>query len=197
VKSQKLGVKSQESLLDRRSRTAQTGPIFGRLSGGIDEEAVSCTGQTKMIRLVRDCDVRGALHTFVVLAAAAVLVSCVHQEDLQSWAGRPVDELDKQPLFLTMQSVRTRAADGTEIRNYINGRNVASCSGGGTVFAGNVDMATYSQFSSCMHAFAACNNIFYIKNGTVTQYTPIGTGGAHCYTDERVRPGFAGATNIQ
>jgi hypothetical protein len=28
-----------------------------------------------------------------------------------------------------------------------NGRNVASCSGGGTVFAGNVDLATYSQFS--------------------------------------------------
>jgi hypothetical protein len=132
------------------------------------------------------------------LAFALMLASCasVHQEDLQSWVGRPVDELDKHPVFLTMQAVRTRTADGTEIRN-INGRNTASCSGGGTVFAGNVDMATYSRFSSCMQAFAACNNIFYIKDGVVTQYTPIGTGGARCYTDARTRPGFAGATNIQ
>ena len=135
----------------------------------------------------------------VVLALPLMLASCatVHQEDLQSWVGRPVDELDKHPVFLTMQAVRTRTADGTEIRNYINGRNTASCSGGGTVFAGNVDMATYSRFSSCMQAFAACNNIFYIKDGLVTQYTPIGTGGARCYTDARTRPGFAGATNIQ
>lgn len=135
----------------------------------------------------------------VVLAVALMLASCasVRQEDLQSWVGHPVDELDKHPVFLTMQTVRTRTADGTEIRNYINGQNVASCSGGGTVFAANVDMATYSRFSSCMQAFAACNNIFYIKDGSVTQYTPIGTGGARCYTDERTRPGFAGATNIR
>jgi putative ABC transport system substrate-binding protein len=31
------------------------------------------------------------------------------------------------------------------------------CSGGGTVFAGYVDMATYSRFSNCMQTFAACN----------------------------------------
>jgi hypothetical protein len=43
----------------------------------------------------------------------------------------------------------------------------------------------------------ACNNIFYIKDGAVTQYSPIGTGGARCYTDETDRPGFVGAANIQ
>ena len=48
-----------------------------------------------------------------------------------------------------------------------------------------------------MQTFAACNNIFYINSGVVTQYTPIGTGGMRCYTDERLRPGFASATNIQ
>ena len=58
-------------------------------------------------------------------------------------------------------------------------------------------MATYSQFSDCMQSFMACNNIFYINNGLVTRYTAIGTGGAQCYTDESVRPGFAGAVNIQ
>jgi hypothetical protein len=128
-----------------------------------------------------------------------VTASCasVRQEDLQSWVGRPVADLDKHPIFLTMQSVRTRAADGTEIRNYVNGQDVSSCSGGGTIFAGTVDMATYSRFSSCSAGFAACNNIFYIKNGVVTQYTPVGTGGARCFTDERARPDFAGATNIR
>jgi hypothetical protein len=140
------------------------------------------------------------LRTAVVLTAIALtLSSCatVHQEDLESWAGVPVDQLDKHPVFLTMQTVRTRTSDGTEIRNYINGRNIASCSGSGTVFAGYVSAATYNQFTSCMQTFAACNNIFYIKNGVITQYTPIGTGGMRCYTDARVRPGFRGATNIQ
>lgn len=139
------------------------------------------------------------MRIIAVAAIAVTLASCatVHQEDLQSWIGAPVDQLDKHPVFLTMQVVRTRTADGTEIRNYVNGRNVASCSGGGTVFAGYVDMATYSRFSNCMQTFAACNNIFYIKDGVVTQYSPIGTGGGRCYTNEQSRPGFVGATNIR
>ncbi len=116
------------------------------------------------------------------------LCASAHQEDLQSWVGHPVDELDEHPVFLTMQSVRTRTPDGTEIRNYMSRRNVASCSGGETVFAGNVDMATYSRFSSSMQAFAACNNIFYMK---------VHANWYRCYTDERTRPGFAGATNIR
>jgi hypothetical protein len=57
-------------------------------------------------------------------------------------------------------------------------------------------MATYNTFASCMQSFPACNNIFYINNGIVTQYTPIGTGGAKCFTDERTRPGFSGPTNL-
>src|SRR5664279_1215886 len=107
----------------------------------------------------------------------------VHQEDLDPWAGVPV--------------VRTKAADGTEMRRYINGRNVASCSGGGSVFANTgVDMATYNTFSNCMQGFAACNSIFYIKDGRVQQVTLIGTGGARCYSNESLRPGFRGSVNI-
>jgi hypothetical protein len=46
-------------------------------------------------------------------ALALTLASCVavHPEDLQSWVGAPVDQLDKHPIFLTMQAVRTRTAD--------------------------------------------------------------------------------------
>jgi hypothetical protein len=82
-----------------------------------------------------------------------------------------------------MRSVRTMTADGTEIRNDVNEAAVGSCGGSGSVFSGGfVNSATYSQFSSCVARFAACNNIFYIKSGHVLRYTPIGTGGAHCYT---------------
>jgi hypothetical protein len=60
---------------------------------------------------------------------------------------------------------------------YLNGtKQSITASGGGTIFAGYVDMATYSRFSNCMQTFAACDNIFYSKDGVVTQYSPIGSG---------------------
>jgi len=65
------------------------------------------------------------------------------------------------------------------------------------MFAGSVEYAAYSRFSACMQRVPACNNIFYIKDGVVTQYTPIGSGGGHCYTDETTRPGYAGPVNIR
>jgi clan AA aspartic protease (TIGR02281 family) len=121
----------------------------------------------------------------------------VRQEDLQNWVGRPASDLDNQPIWVTIPSVRTRTSDGTEIRNYVNGPNVASCSGGGTVFAEYVDITTYRKFSYCMQSVAACNNIFYIRGGVVTQYSPVGTGGTGCYTDERTGPDFGIAAKGQ
>ena len=136
---------------------------------------------------------------FIGFAATFCFAGCtaVHQEDLDAWAGRPVSDLEKHPVFLTMRVVRTTASDGTEIRDYVNGRNIAECSTGGTVFAGQVDFASYNNFTSCVQRFAACNNIFYVKNGIVERYSPIGTGGTRCYTDPSTRPGFAGAANIR
>ncbi|MGL4324585.1 MAG: hypothetical protein ACRCTD_11165, partial [Beijerinckiaceae bacterium] len=78
----------------------------------------------------------------------------------------------------------------------VNGRNVSSCSTDGAAFRGVVDFATYTSFTSCTASFAACNNVFHVKNGTVVSYTPIGTGGSRCFTDERTRPGFRGPTNF-
>jgi hypothetical protein len=133
----------------------------------------------------------------IILAIVLGLAGCgVNQVDLDSWKGMPASHLDRHPVFLSVPVVRTVTPDGTEIRNYVNSRNIASCSGGGTIFAGNVNYATYNQFTSCMGGVAACNNIFFIKDGIVEQYTPIGTGGARCYTDDRVRPGFNKPTNI-
>src|SRR5262249_28534179 len=106
----------------------------------------------------------------------------VHQEDTQSWTGRPVVDLEKHPLFLTMTVVRTRTSDGVEIRNYVNSRALTICSGGGTVFRGELNSAEYSNFTNCMQNVAACNNLFYISKGVVTKYVPVGSGGARCYT---------------
>ena len=64
----------------------------------------------------------------------------------------------------------------------MNGRSVAQCSGGGSVFAGQVSMATYSGFTNCMQQFAA-SRIFYIKNGVIDHVSAIGTGGLRCYTE--------------
>jgi hypothetical protein len=136
-----------------------------------------------------------------VCAALVLLMSTgcasVHQEDLDEWAGHPVSDLEKHPIFVTLPVVRTTATDGTEIRDYVNGRNVAQCSSGGTVFAGQVTMTTYNGFTNCMQNFAACHGIFYIKKGVIEHVSAIGTGGMRCYTDASSRPGFSGSANIR
>ena len=135
-----------------------------------------------------------ALFVIVSLCGCA----SVHQEDLDAWKGRPVSDLDKHPLTLVASSVvRTTTPDGTELRDYVNGRNVAQCSSGGSVYAGVVNMATYNSFMSCMQRYQACHSIFTIKNGFVESVSAVGTGGARCYTNESMRPGFSGSVNLQ
>ena len=87
-----------------------------------------------------------------ILGVLLVFTGCatVHQEDLDAWAGRPVSDLEKHPILMTFPVVRTMASDGTEIRDYVNGKTVSQCSSGGAAFAGYVSMATYSGFTNCM-----------------------------------------------
>ena len=135
---------------------------------------------------------------FYVIMLSVIVASCaVRHEDQAAWVGASVIELDKHPIFITLPVVKTRASDGTEIRNYVNGKNISACTGNGAVFLGTIDFTSYNAFSSCISGFAACNNIFYIKGGKIQAYTPIGSGGARCYTDDRVRPGFRDATNFR
>lgn len=134
----------------------------------------------------------------VVAVFGFVLAGCqsVRVEDTAAWEGRPVSDLELHPVFATMRLIRTVASDGTELRNYINGANASSCSSDASIFGTTVSSAIYSEFTSCMSRFTACNNIFYVKNGRVLSYVPTGSGGGRCYTDERTRPGFRGATNF-
>jgi hypothetical protein len=127
-----------------------------------------------------------------VAASGCATMPSVHPEDQAAWVGVPVSALDAHPVFMTLPVVKSVAADGTEIRNYVNGGNVSACAGGGLALSPTLTAAN----ASCMQRQAACNNIFYIKNGVVTAYTPIGSGGARCYTDYRDRPGFAGSTDF-
>lgn len=135
----------------------------------------------------------------VVITLAILLAGCatVRQEDLDAWIGQPVVSLESHPVFLSVPVVKTQVPDGTEIWNYVNGLNIGHCSGGGNIYAGKIDFATYNKFANCIQKFPACNNIFYIRNGKVMKYTPIGTGGANCYTNEKLQPGFNSTTNIQ
>jgi hypothetical protein len=126
---------------------------------------------------------RLAANVLANAAFALSLTACatVRPEDLASWRGRPVAELDKHPIFATMRMTRSIAADGTEVRNYSNAVGQTTCGGEYAI--------------SCVSKTPACNNVFHIKDGIVQRYTPIGSGGGRCFTDERARPDFTGATN--
>ena len=129
-----------------------------------------------------------------LVVPTVLIIGCatVRQADLDAWVGQPVAVLETHPIFLTFPVVKTQASDGTQIWNYVNGANLDQCLGGGSIHGGWVDYATYTAFSTCIKRFAACNNIFFIRNGRVLKYTPIGTGGMRCYTTQQLQPGFSG-----
>lgn len=121
----------------------------------------------------------------------------VQQADLDAWVGQPVATLETHPVFVTVPVVKSVASDGTEIWNFVNGANLGQCSSGGSIYGKQLNYTSYNQFASCVQRFAACNNIFYIRNGKVLRYTPVGTGGARCYTTKQLQPNFRGSTNIR
>ena len=96
------------------------------------------------------------------LGGAAVLGGCgsVRPEDQAAWVGQPVSKLETQPVLLTMQLVRTTASDGTEIRNYVNGQSVASCSGGGSIYKGAIDYGTYADLLDLRSAVSDLQQYF-------------------------------------
>lgn len=139
-----------------------------------------------------------------LMLVALLLSACatVREEDTAAWRGQPVSALEKHPVFVTMSLVRTQASDGTEIWNFVNSRNVRACSGfmggygqGTAAYGQLTSFSAYNGFMGCMQNVMACNNVFFVRNGVVQRYTPIGTGGARCYTDDRKKPGFMGPTN--
>jgi hypothetical protein len=128
------------------------------------------------------------------------LVGCVsltvRQEDLEAWVGEPVVSLKLHSWFSTKPVVKTTAADGTEIWNYVNTGDSGggNCSLGGAVFVTPVAFDVYLQFMRCMETVPACNNVFFIREEIVQKYSPIGTGGMECRTAKFLQPEFRGET---
>ena len=120
----------------------------------------------------------------------------VRQQDLDAWTGMPVQALELHPIFITIPVIKTKTTGGTEIWNYVNGRNIGTCSGGGSLFSSTVNTAAYSKFKKCISNVAACNNIFYIKDGIVLQYVAVGSGGLKCMTMKELQPQFRRSTNV-
>jgi hypothetical protein len=131
---------------------------------------------------------------YSLLAAPLVGCATVHPEDTEAWVGQPVSVLEKQPLFLTMQVVKTQASDGTDIWNYVTGQAATSCNQDGTLLGRRIGWGTYMSFTDCTSRFQACNNIFYIRDGRVQRVVVMASGGAQCSTDRRFLPTYAGPT---
>ena len=136
----------------------------------------------------------------VVLLSLVALVGCalptVRQQDLDAWIGQPVSALELHPFFITVPVVKTKTSDGTEIWNYVNGRNIGGCLGGGSVFSGTVNSAIYNQITNCVSRIGACNSIFYIKENVVLKYIAVGSGGVRCMTTKELQPQFIGSGNF-
>ena len=99
--------------------------------------------------------------------------------DLDSWLGVPVIAIDTHSFLLTLPMVKTVTDSGVEIRVYSNKRGIVSC--GGTEF---LSYSNFNTFQTCSTGLVGCDNIFYIRDGKVIEYKPVG----RCYTNEMVRP---------
>lgn len=108
----------------------------------------------------------------------------VRQQDLDAWAGAPVEALDAHPLFLTMPMYRTQTDNGVETRNYVNGEDVEQCFTSAGARRGDRKYVSHSAFTTCSESRVVCNNLFYIQGGKVIRYVPTGA----CYTNDSVRP---------
>ena len=129
-------------------------------------------------------------HKIIFLITLAMFIhGCAgkvfRQEDLDSWVGVSVEELDTHSLFLTLPVAKTITDSGVEVRVYSNKKNMSSC-----FDTGNIDGkaysndATFTAIQNCSSRIVGCDNIFYIKDKMVVEYKPVG----QCYTDETVQP---------
>jgi hypothetical protein len=126
------------------------------------------------------------VRALILSVVALTLVGCgllVRQQDLDAWAGAPVEALDTHSFFLTLPMVRTKTESGIEVRNYANFREISDCVSAGSAQARG-QFVSGSAFSTCSSTRVGCNNLFYIRDGKVLEYVPRG----QCRTSEMVQP---------
>lgn len=114
----------------------------------------------------------------LALLGLITLCACAHvrQGDLDSWRGVPVIELERHPIFSTMQIEKRKLSDGSEIWNFRNGGLMEGR--GACMPMGNTVICKDNSRE------VVCMNQFIVKDGVVREYRAIGD----CYTDCRARP---------
>lgn len=125
----------------------------------------------------------------LILPVVLLFAGCVvRPSDLDAWRNVPVEALDTHSFFITVPMIKTMTESGIEIRDYVNKDNVGRCFGnaqGTSTYGGKyVSYANYNAFATCSSSMVGCDNIFYIRDGKVLEYKPVG----RCYTDDTVRP---------
>jgi hypothetical protein len=126
---------------------------------------------------------------YLFLILIFIIVGCapyrtVRQQDLNAWVGVPVEALDLHSFFITLPIVKTKTDSGIEVRLYPNKRNIGVCFGSAGISAATLNYATFNSFRTCSSDLVGCDNIFYIRDGKIIEYVPIG----NCYTDESLQP---------
>jgi len=123
-----------------------------------------------------------------IFLAAFFLTACVQQKNLDAWVGQPASILEAHPVFSTMDLEVRNLSDGSQMLNYVNGKQVSQCFGGATAngYGQSVVVVRGNQF--CSTSFAACNNQFLVRDGIVQWYRPVGSGGARCMTNNSLNP---------
>lgn len=107
----------------------------------------------------------------------------VRQQDINAWAGMPVEALETHSFFITVPVYKTKTESGIEVWNYANGADVAQCFGNTSGNYGNRYMNA-NTFATCSNIRVVCNNIFYIRDGVILEYAPTG----RCYTNSSLQP---------
>lgn len=128
------------------------------------------------------------LFTLVFFLLNACNPLSVRQVDLDSWVGVPVEALDLHSFWMTIPMVKTITDNGIEVRIYVNKKNVETCFKNAGLRISNkknyLQYANFTEFQNCVSGTVGCDNIFYIKDGKVLEYVPVG----NCYTDKFVQP---------
>jgi hypothetical protein len=131
----------------------------------------------------------------ITLSVCALMMLCgcitreVRQVDIDAWTNVSVVALDTHSVFITMPQVRTVSDDGLEIRDYIDKVGVSNCMGTGAGFGGfgrgyMLNYANFNSFQTCSAQSVGCDNIFYIRDGKVLEYKPVGL----CNTNQTLQP---------
>ncbi len=125
---------------------------------------------------------------FMPILLCCALGGCLHnkdvrRDDLNAWKGVPVEELESHYMFSQIHMVKTLQDSGLEIRDYMNKQGINSCDKYGLI-NGYMSPENFDAFSNCTSQLIGCDNIFYIRDGKVLKYTPVGL----CFTDDTSRP---------